>query len=131
MSRSIWKAPYSRVQIIQDRATSLFSPTESLEKDHTQKGRTLPSKKSVVSLQSSCTKIWSRAFVITPSDLLKRYAVYNGKKWVEVKVVEQMIGHRFGEFCSTRQVTLHKVNKQKQSRKPTNKRLVSSGSLGL
>ena len=90
MSRSIWKGAFTRVPTIQSR-----------------KQRTRDT--------SGIVKIWSRAFMITPADLSRTYLVYSGKRWVKVRVIQQMIGHRLGEFCTTRQATVHKVYKQKQT----------------
>lgn len=135
MSRSIWKAAYTRMQVIQSRYTRPSIPISKVESTTTfsenlDKKREMNTFKTPVSdierkgtcHKPSLWKVWSRDFMITPNDLSKRYIVYNGKKWIEVKVLEQMIGHRFGEFCSTRQVTAHKVYKQKQKRKHGNKR---------
>ena len=90
MSRSIWKGAFTRVPVIESRK---------------QENRDI----------SGIVKIWSRAFMITPADLSKTYLVYSGKRWVKVRVIQQMIGHRLGEFCTTRQATVHKVYKQKQT----------------
>ena len=90
MNRSIWKGPFTRIPIIQSR-----------------KGQ----RKDALGI----IKVWSRAFMITPDDLSKTYLIYSGKRWVKVKVNQQMIGHRLGEFCTTRQATVHKVYKKKQT----------------
>ena len=104
MSRSIWKGAFTRIPIIESRHAK-----RSLAKQQTRDTSGIQSN----ALQS--IKIWSRAFMITPADLSKTYLVYNGKRWVKVRVIQQMIGHRLGEFCTTRQATVHKVYKQKQT----------------
>lgn len=40
--------------------------------------------------------------------------VHNGKKYIEFIVVEEMIGHRFGEFSSTRGKFSFKKKKSKK-----------------
>ncbi len=40
--------------------------------------------------------------MIIPDMIGHTIAVYNGRKHVPVYVTEQMIGHRLGEFASTR-----------------------------
>lgn len=47
-------------------------------------------------------KCWSRASMIVPDMIGHTIAIYNGRKHVPVYVTEQMIGHRLGEFASTR-----------------------------
>jgi ribosomal protein S19 len=37
-------------------------------------------------------------------------------KFIPITVVEDMIGHRFGEFVSTRKLTVHKERKEKKYR---------------
>ena len=61
---------------------------------------------------------WSRPSVILPAHLGEQFYVHNGKNWIRVQVVEQMVGHRYGEFASTRKKTMHKTkNSQRNSRK--------------
>lgn len=44
----------------------------------------------------------SRNVRITPMFLGLNFKVYNGKKYINVLVVESMIGHKFGEFAPSR-----------------------------
>lgn len=53
-------------------------------------------------------KIWSRRSVILPPLVGNQVQVYNGKTFLAVKVGEEMVGHKFGEFASTRKKTIHK-----------------------
>jgi small subunit ribosomal protein S19 len=32
--------------------------------------------------------------------------IYNGTKWIGLKITEDMVGHKFGEFASTRKKRL-------------------------
>ncbi len=47
-------------------------------------------------------KTWSRACQISPEFVGHRFAVHNGKNFIEVFVSEAMVGHRLGEFSPTR-----------------------------
>jgi small subunit ribosomal protein S19 len=84
MSRSIWKGPFSEIK--------------------------LPS----VSRSTFNLKIWSRRSMILPIHLEKNFQIYNGKRFVRLKVSEDMIGHKFGEFALTRRRPIHKINKTRQ-----------------
>ena len=43
-----------------------------------------------------------RNFKIMPNSVGKNYLIYNGKALIKIKVLEEMIGHKFGEICFTR-----------------------------
>ena len=45
---------------------------------------------------------WSRSSTIFPEMVGLTIAVHNGKKHVPVYVVEDMVGHKLGEFAPTR-----------------------------
>ena len=47
-------------------------------------------------------KTWSRRSTILPDFVGMTFAVHNGKKFVPVYVTENMVGHKLGEFSSTR-----------------------------
>ena len=52
-------------------------------------------------------KTWSRDSVITPDMIGMVFEVYNGKQFIKVKIVEDMVGHRLGEFAPTRKFIKH------------------------
>lgn len=52
-------------------------------------------------------KTWSRASVVTPLMVGFTISVHNGKIHVPVFIVENMVGHRLGEFVPTRKFTVH------------------------
>lgn len=52
-------------------------------------------------------KTWSRDSVITPEMVGFTIAVHNGKNHLPVFIVEDMVGHRLGEFSPTRKFTKH------------------------
>ncbi|EKE15174.1 MAG: hypothetical protein ACD_12C00122G0003 [uncultured bacterium] len=64
-------------------------------------------------------KTWSRASVIFPDMVGLTFKVHNGKDFVDVKVTEEMIGFRLGEFSPTRKFRRHggKVQKELESKK--------------
>ncbi len=47
-------------------------------------------------------KTWSRASTIFPEFVGHTIAVHDGKKHIPVYVVEDMVGHKLGEFAPTR-----------------------------
>ncbi|MFQ5753773.1 MAG: 30S ribosomal protein S19 [bacterium] len=57
--------------------------------------------------QGVVIKTWSRASEISPEMVGYTFAVHNGKNFIEVKVSEDMVGHRLGEFSPTRKFTRH------------------------
>jgi small subunit ribosomal protein S19 len=59
-------------------------------------------------------KTWSRASEIAPEMVGKVFGVHNGKIFIEVRVTEEMVGHRLGEFSPTRKFTRHGGKMQKE-----------------
>lgn len=56
---------------------------------------------------------WSRSSTILPSMIGHTIAVYNGRQHVPVFVSDQFVGHKLGEFVSTRTFRSHvKVDKK-------------------
>lgn len=47
-------------------------------------------------------KTWSRASQISPEFIGHKFAVHNGRTFIEFFVSEAMVGHRLGEFVPTR-----------------------------
>ena len=54
--------------------------------------------------ESALRKIWSRRSTVVPQFVGCFTQVYNGKKWIGLKITEEMVGHKFGEFASTRTI---------------------------
>jgi small subunit ribosomal protein S19 len=52
-------------------------------------------------------KTWSRGCQIPPEFVGHNISVYNGKTFINVFVVEGMVGHRLGEFSPTRTFRSH------------------------
>ena len=78
MSRSIKKGPYVEA--------SLMKKVEEMNKTN---------EKRVI-------KTWSRASTIFPQFVGHTFAVHDGRKHVPVYVTEDMVGHKLGEFATTR-----------------------------
>ena len=56
-------------------------------------------------------KTWSRSSTIFPEFVGHTIAVHDGKKHVPVYVVEDMVGHKLGEFALTRTFKGHAGSK--------------------
>ncbi len=52
-------------------------------------------------------KTWSRSSTITPQMVGFTLGVHNGKQHIPVRVVENMVGHKLGEFSPTRKFVRH------------------------
>jgi small subunit ribosomal protein S19 len=89
MSRSLKKGPY-----VDER---LLSKVAKLR----------PGEKTVL-------KTWNRAAMITPEMVGFTFGVYNGRVHQPVVVVENMVGHRLGEFSPTRKFLRHGGKMQKE-----------------
>jgi small subunit ribosomal protein S19 len=91
MPRSSWKMPFSEVS----------APFFAGHLNKTKLGK--PS-----------LKVWSRQSVVLPQFVDNSFTVHNGKTFVPIKVSEEMVGHKFGEFAITRRRAAHKTNRKKQ-----------------
>ena len=59
-------------------------------------------------------KTWARNSAITPEMIGYSFGVHNGRAFIEVKVTEEMVGHRLGEFSPTRKFVRHGGRMQKE-----------------
>ena len=59
---------------------------------------------------------WSRSSTILPSMIGFTIAVYNGKQHVPIFISDQLVGHKLGEFVSTRTFRSHIKTDKKTSR---------------
>jgi small subunit ribosomal protein S19 len=87
MSRSIWKGIFIEKSLL-----------KILNKEKPQKP----------------IKIWSRKSIILPQFLDYNFEIHNGKDFIPILITEDMIGHKFGEFSSTRIKAIHKKKKNKK-----------------
>ena len=68
-------------------------------------------EKSKNSSKREIIKTWSRRSMILPEFVGLTFAVHNGKKFVELFVTENMVGHYLGEFAPTRTFRAHSGQK--------------------
>ncbi len=87
MSRSLKKGPFVE--------TKLFNRIEAMN---------AANEKKVI-------KTWSRASTIFPEFVGHTIAVHDGRKHVPVYIVEDMVGHKLGEFAPTRTFKGHSGSK--------------------
>ena len=64
-------------------------------------------EKAVSSNDKKLIRTWARASVILPEMVGLTIAVHNGKEHLPVFVVEDMVGHRLGEFSPTKKFRSH------------------------
>ena len=83
MSRSVWKGPFVD--------QSLLKKVEKLK----SQAKPMP------------IKTWSRKSTIIPEFVGISFLIYNGKKFIPIKISEEMVGHKLGEFSPTRQFSGH------------------------
>jgi small subunit ribosomal protein S19 len=57
--------------------------------------------------EKTAIKTWSRACQIPPEFVGHTFGVHNGKIFINVYVLETMVGHRLGEFSPTRTFRSH------------------------
>ena len=71
-------------------------------------------KKLNKSKQADGIKTWSRACTITPEMVGFTFLVHNGKEFTEVKIREEMVAHRMGEFSPTTRFSRHGGKMQRE-----------------
>jgi small subunit ribosomal protein S19 len=64
--------------------------------------------------QKKVIKTWSRSTTITPDFVGHTFAVHNGNKFVPVFITENMVGHKLGEFSSTRIFRAHSGTRKEE-----------------
>lgn len=52
-------------------------------------------------------KTWSRCSMVTPDFVGLTMAIHDGKRFIQVYITENMVGHRLGEFAPTRTFRMH------------------------
>lgn len=87
MGRAKWKGPYIDNKLLND-----FNKLDLFSK---------------ISINVS-----SRSSEIVPNFIGKNFKIYNGKHFSNLKITEEMIGHKFGEFSSTRRKFTFKRKKK-------------------
>jgi len=59
-------------------------------------------------------KTWSRACTICPEMVGFTFGVHNGKEFISVKITEEMVGHKLGEFSPTTKFFRHGGKMQRE-----------------
>lgn len=59
-------------------------------------------------------KTWSRDSMISPEMVGFTFGVHNGKTHIPVTIIEEMVGHRLGEFSFTRKFVRHGGRMQRE-----------------
>ena len=67
--------------------------------------------------EKTVLKTWSRASTIYPQMVGHTIAVHDGRKHVPVYITEEMIGHKLGEFATTRTFRGHSGDKKTEIKK--------------
>ena len=62
-------------------------------------------------------KTWARDCDISPEMVGYIFSVHNGKNFIDVRVSEEMIGHKLGEFSLTRKFVKHGGKMQRELEK--------------
>jgi len=62
-------------------------------------------------------KTWDRSCTITPEMVGYNIGVHNGKTHISLFIVENMVGHKLGEFAPTRKFIRHGGKIQKEIEK--------------
>ena len=57
-------------------------------------------------------KTWSRRSMVSPDMIGLTIAVHNGRQHVPVSINEDMVGHKLGEFSTTRTYRGHSADKK-------------------
>ena len=83
MARSVWKGPFVDPSLL-----------KKVEKQKTG-GISAP------------IKTWSRKSTIIPEFIGISFLIHNGRKFIPIKISEEMVGHKLGEFSPTRHFISH------------------------
>lgn len=81
--------------------------TRSLKKGPYVNERLLKKIKALKPGEKTNIKTWDRASAITPEMVGFTIEVHNGRKHLPVYIVENMVGHKLGEFSPTRKFVSH------------------------
>ena len=103
MTRSVWKGPFVEPSLIKQKNYDLTVPTQ-IKRAHRHLSLNKVPKDRNAGEGSGFRKIWSRRSTIVPQFVGSFTQIYNGKRWIGLKITEEMVGHKFGEFASTRTI---------------------------
>jgi len=86
MSRSKWKGPYIQTDLLEQISKSCNSKKKEFQ-------------------------IFCRNSYIIPQFVGLTFKIHNGKTFIKVLIIEEMVGHKFGEFSPTRKKFSYKKKK--------------------
>ena len=95
MARSYWKAPFVDAYLVRKVEKALAS-----DRPHDQ-----------------VIKVWSRRSTILPEWVGLAFEVHNGRRFDLVRISEEMVGHKLGEFSLTRKQNVWEDKRNKKSQK--------------
>ena len=81
--------------------------SRSLKKGPFVDEKLLKKVKRVQDPNKEVIRTWSRACTITPEMIGYAFEVHNGKEFIAVKIREDMVGHKLGEFSPTTKFVKH------------------------
>ena len=81
--------------------------SRSLKKGPYVNPRILNKIKDLKTGDSTVIKVWDRSCTVTPEMVGFTFGIHNGKQHVPISMVENMVGHKFGEFAPTRKFVSH------------------------
>lgn len=92
--------------------------SRSLKKGPYVNERLLKKLKNLKSGDKTVIKVWDRSSTITPEMVGFTIGVHNGKQHLPVYIVENMVGHKLGEFSPTRKFFRHggKMAKEQETK---------------
>lgn len=77
------------------------------------KNNLLRKMKSLKSVNKKNIKTMSKNSIILPNFIEFTFQVYNGKTFTVVKIIDEMVGHKLGEFVPTRKQFSYKKKKKR------------------
>ena len=85
MSRVKWKGPYINNNLLKKIETTDINPKNLI-------------------------KTTSKNSIIVPKFIGTKFQIYNGKTFITIIIIEEMLNHKFGEFINTRKQFTFKKN---------------------
>lgn len=74
-------------------------------------------EKAKSSSKRETIKTWSRSSTVIPDFVGLTFGVHDGRKFVNVYITENMVGHKLGEFAPTRTIRLHSGQRKAEASK--------------
>ncbi len=73
-------------------------------------------EKSIATRNKRPIKTWSRRSMVIPEMVGLTMAIHNGRQHIPVFVTENMVGHKLGEFATTRTYRGHQTGDKKSKK---------------